>query len=273
LTHPAPVLAGLRLVSPPTYWRCEPGWSWHARPLRDYLLWCVLDGIGQLTLGSQRRDLGPGTCVVFAPGDEPVALHDPRRRLLVFGMHFEVATAAGGHPAPAEVVPPGRWCDVRDQVLLSALARRCDTGYRRGDPLGERQSRLCLEQILCLLWEDSIHPAPGPVDVALDEITQAIRQDPSRRWSVAELADRAALSRAQFTRRFTGHTGLSPVRYLIQARIERARQLLAETNMSVTTVAMTLGYTDIAYFSRQYKRHTGHPPRHTRSRPDADRGA
>jgi AraC-like DNA-binding protein len=30
--------------------------------------------------------------------------------------------------------------------------------------------------------------------------------------------------------------------------------------MSVTQVAQTLGYPDIAYFSRQYKRHTGHPP-------------
>jgi transcriptional regulator GlxA family with amidase domain len=36
--------------------------------------------------------------------------------------------------------------------------------------------------------------------------------------------------------------------------------LLTETNMSVTQVAATLGYTDIAYFSRQYRRHTGHSP-------------
>ncbi len=35
--------------------------------------------------------------------------------------------------------------------------------------------------------------------------------------------------------------------------------------MSVAQVAITLGYTDIAHFSRQYKRHTGHPPRHPHS--------
>lgn len=242
----------LRLTTPPTYWRCEPSWSWHARPLPDYLLWCVFDGIGEATVNGQRLDLAPGVCVAFAPGDEPVAQHDPRRRLLVFGMHFEVATA--------DVVPPDRWCQTRDRVLVSALARRCDTSYRRGDPLGMRQSELCLEQLLCVLWEDSLYPAPRPVDAALEEITRALRQDPGRRWTVAELAQRTALSRAQFTRRFIAHAGMSPMRYLIQARIERARQLLTETNMSVTQVAATLGYPDVAYFSRQYKRHTGRSP-------------
>jgi len=40
----------------------------------------------------------------------------------------------------------------------------------------------------------------------------------------------------------------------------RAHELLTETRMSVTQVAAALGYADVAYFSRQYKRHTGRPP-------------
>lgn len=253
LAHPL----RLRLVGPPTYWHCEPGWSWRSLPLPDHLLWCVLDGVGQLTVNGHGFELGAGNCAVFAPGDEPVAQHDPRRRLLVFGMFFSVDKT---------VALPDRCCFVRDQALLNALARRCDAGYRRGDRLGARQSLLCLEQIILLLWEDWTYPPPGPVDAALDEITHAIRQDPSRRWAVAALADRAGLSRAQFTRRFTAHTGLSPARYLIQARINRARQLLTETSMSVSQVAATLGYTDIAYFSRQFTRYTGHSPSHARGR-------
>jgi len=77
---------------------------------------------------------------------------------------------------------------------------------------------------------------------------------------VPELAVRAALSRAQFTRRFTARFGLSPARYVARARTDRAHQLLTETSMSVTQVATTLGYTDLGYFSRQYKSHHGHPP-------------
>jgi AraC family transcriptional regulator of arabinose operon len=258
LTHPdlGPSSA-LRLRTPPTYWRCERTWSWNPRPLTDHLLWCVLDGVGTLELDSRRCDLEPGVSVVFTPGDTPVARHDPSRRLLVFGVHFL---------ADGPVSPPGRWALVRDLGLLESLARRSDIAHRRGDPFGRRQTVLCLTQILFLIWEDAAHPPAGPVDAALDDISSAIRQDPSRRWTVTELAARASLSRAQFTRRFTAHTGMPPGRYLVHARITRATELLVETTMSVTQVAAALGYSDVAYFSRQYKWITGRTPGNRESR-------
>ena len=245
-------MARLTFNSPPTYWRCEPGWFWHSRPLGDHLLWCVLDGVGEMTFAGRVGQLGPGSCAVFQPGDAPVARHDPHRRLLVFGMHFDT-------DAPGDLPPPGP-VRVQDLTLLDALARRCDRSHRRGGEMGARHSRLCLEHLLFLLREEATADALGPVEAQLDTITEAMRQDPGRRWAVAELARRAALSRAQFTRRFTAYTGLTPGRYLTRVRLVRAGELLTETNMSVTQIAAALGYVDVAYFSRQYKRHTGRPP-------------
>jgi AraC-like DNA-binding protein len=245
LTHHAP--PAVTLASAPTYWRCEPTWSWDARPLADHLLWCVLDGVGNVVLGDRSRDLRAGTCVVFAPGDAPVASHDPRRRLLIFGIHLE-----GRGP----LAPPDQWQQVRDPALIGILARRCDAGYRRGDSLGLKVAQLCVEHLLCLIWE-SADAAPGHADPTLEELARTIAADPSRRWTVAELARRAALSRAQFVRRFTAYTGVPPGRYLIQARMARAHELLAETDMSVTRIAATLEYSDVAYFSRQFRSWTG----------------
>jgi AraC family transcriptional regulator, arabinose operon regulatory protein len=247
----------IALHSAPTYWRCEPGWSWQSKPLPDHLLWCVLDGVGRLELDGRSADLEPGVCAVFRPGDAPVAEHDPHRRLLVFGLHF--AATDQDH------LPPGRWCAVRDQPLLAALARRCDDGYRRGDALGPRQVRASLDLILLMLYDDAVRPAPAGVDAALEDIVREIRRDPIRRWTVPGLAAEVGLSRAQLTRRFTAHTGLPPARFVAQTRILRARELLAETNLTVTQVATVLGYTDLAHFSRQFKHHTGHPPRTTQS--------
>jgi AraC family transcriptional regulator, arabinose operon regulatory protein len=249
LTHP------VRVVTPPTFWRCEPSWAWHARPLPDHLLWYVVDGVGELVLGTRTWTLSAGASIVFRPGDQPTGTHNPRRRLLVFGMHFDVRGDT--------LLPPPGCGQVRDQTLVTALAHRCHTSYRRGDRLGARQTRLCLEQILCVLAEDATTPVPGRVDTALEATTRAIQEDPSHPWTVSELARRAALSRAQFTRRFSAYTGLPPARYVVQARIERARQLLAETDATVTNIAITLGYKDIAHFSRQFKQYTGRSPRNT----------
>lgn len=249
LDWPAPPL---RPVSPPTYWRCEPVWSWDSVPLKEFLLWCVLAGDGALWLDGLRYRLEPGVCFVFAPGQAPRARHDPRRRLTVFGLHFRVPAAAG------RVVPPGNGTVVADRALLTALAARCEAAHRQTGPYHERQVLLCLEQLLCLLWTPAT-PAAS-TDPVLDGIATLIRRDPARRWSVAELARRANLSPAQFTRRFRAHTGRSPARYLIEARTARARDLLTRTTMTVTQVARTLGYPDPAYFSRQYRQVTGDPP-------------
>jgi AraC-like DNA-binding protein len=253
----------LQLLSPPTFWRCEPSWSWVSQPLPNYLLWCVLDGIGRLELANRVTELGPGTCAVFSPGDAPTANHDPRRRLLVFGMHFIPGEK------PANVVPEERWGEVRDRVLLGALARRSDSAYRRGDRLGERQAELCLEQLLYLIWEAAHGPQASVTDTAIEEVAQVIRQDPGRDWSVKEMAATAALSRAQFTRRFVAQNGMAPAQYLIKARIDRAHQLLTETGMTVTQVAAALGYADVPYFSRQYKQRTGRSPSDARPRSTA----
>ncbi|MBP2349944.1 AraC-like DNA-binding protein [Kribbella aluminosa] len=241
----------LEKMSAPTFWRCEPSWSWTSRPLADHLLWCVLDGRGELELAGRRQELHPGVCAVFQPGDEPRATHDPHRRLLVFGMHFETASTAAPDP---------RWGEVLDREFLGVLARTSDASYRRGDPLGRHQAELCLEQLVALIWDAVHHPGRTVTDSAVDEIARQLRQDPSHDWTVSEMAGRAALSRAQFTRRFIKQFGMSPAQYLIQARIDRAHQLLTESGMTVTATAAALGYTDVPYFSRQYKQRTGRSP-------------
>lgn len=238
-------------MAAPTFWRCEPSWSWTSRPLADHLLWCVLDGRGELELDGRQQELHPGVCAVFQPGDAPRATHDPHRRLLVFGMHFETASTTAPEP---------RWGEVMDREFLGVLARTSDASYRRGDTLGRHQAELCLEQLVALV-RDAVHrPGRTAVDTAVDQIARQLRQDPGRDWTVAEMAGRAALSRAQFTRRFIKQFGMSPAQYLIQARIDRAHQLLTESGMTVTATAAALGYTDVPYFSRQYKQRTGRPP-------------
>lgn len=248
LLHPL----ALTRLSAPTFWRCEPNWSWESLRLSDHLLWCVLDGRGHLELDGASQELSPGVCAVFQPGDAPRATHDPRRRLLVFGMHFET-TQYG-------VVPQPRWGEVIDRELLNALARTSDSAYRRGDALGRRQAELCLEQLIGLIWDAVHNPTRPNTDTAVDEVARQLRQDPGRDWTVGEMAHRAALSRAQFTRRFVKQFGMSPAQYLIQARVDRAHQLLTESGMTVTQTATALGYTDVPYFSRQYKQRTGRTP-------------
>jgi AraC-like DNA-binding protein len=250
----------VRLNTRPTYWHCEPGWEWRARPLADHLLWYVMDGIGLVCIDGRAWDLRAGSSFVFQPGAQPHATQDAVRRLVVFGMHFDLLDANGQSSGETGARLPASGHIVREGAFFSMLAQHCDISFRRGDALGAIQARLYLQAMLLHLLDESLRPAPSAIDLALDEIVRSIQHNPGRHWSVDELAQRAHLSRAQFGRRFRTATGMAPARFMIQARLDRARQLMQETDMTLGQIAIALGYADVAFFSRQYRRYAGSPP-------------
>jgi AraC-like DNA-binding protein len=75
------------------------------------------------------------------------------------------------------------------------------------------------------------------------------------------LADVAGLSRCHFARAFKQSVGTSPHAYLMQRRLERAEQLLAETDFSLCRVALDSGFADQSHFSSCFRRHFGMSPR------------
>lgn len=81
----------------------------------------------------------------------------------------------------------------------------------------------------------------------LDNITSEV--------SLEELASIANLSCSQYKQKFKKQMGISPRRFINQQKIEHAKILLQE-GMSVTDIAMLLGFTTSSYFSTVFKKHT-----------------
>jgi AraC-like DNA-binding protein len=92
--------------------------------------------------------------------------------------------------------------------------------------------------------------------VALDDI----HSDPARPWTVAELAARAALSRATFARRFGTLVGRTPMAYLTWWRLTTAAQLLRATDAPLGVVAKRVGYGSEYAFANAFKRQYGVAP-------------
>jgi transcriptional regulator GlxA family with amidase domain len=87
-----------------------------------------------------------------------------------------------------------------------------------------------------------------------------IRESPGRVPAIAALARQAGYSVDHFSRVFLKITRARPQDYIINARIERARQLLSESNLTVGMIAEALGFRDIFFFSRQFRQKTGQTP-------------
>jgi AraC-like DNA-binding protein len=77
--------------------------------------------------------------------------------------------------------------------------------------------------------------------------------------TVADVAEAVALSPTYFGIIFAEHIGCTPIEFLIDLRLKRAKEYLAYTDMSVMDVCVALGYNP-SYFSRLFKRHAGCTP-------------
>jgi PAS domain S-box-containing protein len=96
--------------------------------------------------------------------------------------------------------------------------------------------------------------AAGDSVSTFSKVVEYIHRHYDQRLTSESLAEMAGLSASQYERRFRRAFGCSTRQYLIRVRVEKAAQLLAETELSVSHVALACGFYDHAHFSRAFGR-------------------
>jgi len=79
-------------------------------------------------------------------------------------------------------------------------------------------------------------------------------------FSIAKLAELTDKSEVMLRRMFSAVVGISPKRYMIHLRLEKAKILLTSSNLPVSKVSRDVGFEDQYYFSRLFKEEVGLPP-------------
>ncbi|WUL61832.1 helix-turn-helix domain-containing protein [Streptomyces sp. NBC_00344] len=85
-------------------------------------------------------------------------------------------------------------------------------------------------------------PVPAPEQSSTGRARSWALEHLGDRLTLAALAERASMSTRSFSRRFCEEVGLTPVQWLTQRRVDRARQLLEETDLPVDRVAADAGF-------------------------------
>ena len=244
--------------------RCEPGWhlgpEW-ARRLRDYDLWFVWAGRGRMETSDGEVALAPGTCFWMRPGRRYEATQEPAARLGVSFVHFELLTARGKPLPLSAFTPPVERIAARQFAFVDTALRRVIEARREtgGEPVATRLFAAVLADLLR-------EPDPGEAGLerhhreTVQRATARIRERPGASPDVAALARAAGYSADHFSRVFAKITGRRPQAFVIEAKLERARQLLAESGLTVGEIATALGYREIFFFSRQFRQHIGCSP-------------
>lgn len=87
-----------------------------------------------------------------------------------------------------------------------------------------------------------------------------IRDSLESSLTIQMVAEQMGVSYSNFRKLFKEHTGLSPATYQQDLRIQRAKELLSSTNMSIKEIAYRLNFESPDYFSAKFKQKTGRKP-------------
>jgi AraC family transcriptional activator of pobA len=111
----------------------------------------------------------------------------------------------------------------------------------------------------------SIGDAQANDSVLVQRFKTLIEQNFASHWTVSQYAKALSISPTHLSRLTRAANGISALR-MIEARLMReARRNLAYTNLSISSIAYTLGFSDPAYFSRVFTRDAGISPKAFRS--------
>jgi AraC family transcriptional regulator len=105
-----------------------------------------------------------------------------------------------------------------------------------------------------------VRPCGGLAPGSFRRVIDYIEADLSRAFTIEELAKVAGVSSRHFIRAFRESAGQTPLRYVYDLRLERAKEFLLDSRRTATEIALDCGFSHAQHFSTAFKKATGLTP-------------
>jgi len=201
-----------------------------------------------------------GESEVFAPGE--VAYIPPRtafqRRVIEpldfhqFAFHPDKDSRFCLSLRPGVLgIPLGHvhsWLETADRIALSPQSNELSLHILE---------RLIIDNYLVSTSEKTVQSA---VSGELEEVLEYIHENLSQKLDLAKIAERAGLSYTGLIFKFRRELEMTPTEYILMHRIKLAKRLLLETDIPISAISETCGYSSAYYFSNAFLKSTGMRP-------------
>ncbi len=206
-----------------------------------------------------------GICHWSRPGWSYACRQAPEQPLGITAIHFDLVDADGRVVPPDEVDLPPEVLMVRQPHLVEevtshvALLAMESRAGAAPSPSALAAAETLLRGLLAMLAAD-LQPgatSEGGARTMWPEVSRYLHDNLQAPPTLTALAARWGYTRSHFSRLFAAHFGLPPHRYLLNARLALAKELLRDTELPVAQVAELAGFADPAQFARRFRQATG----------------
>ena len=243
---------------------CLPEYEVERASFPYFSLEFVSGGRGTLELAGETFTLTPGTAYTYGPDVAHRIMSDSEHPLEKYFVDF---TGKGVsrllhslHFLPGSVV----------QVSLQANAQRAiDELVQHGARNSEASFRLCdslLQYILLLISSTAVAPAASlsPAYASYVRCRDYMQENYLELHCLKDAAQAVSLDKTYLCHLFQRFDSQTPHEYLTRLKMNKAAELLEDTELLIKQVASTVGYADAFHFSRVFKRVLGVSPKHFR---------
>lgn len=159
-------------------------------------------------------------------------------------------------------------CLIKGDKIIYELFDRISHEAEGGEPCADMMIKACTYEIIAYLirqyarapLSDEQLRREGIMRGRISEVCKFISSNYMKDISTRELASLCYLTESHFCRFFKGAMGKTAVQYINGFRIERAGVLLRESALPVSEIAEAVGFSDLNYFSRTFKKIKGKTP-------------
>lgn len=231
---------------------------WKKRPNGrvDYQIIYVYRGKGEFLVQGKRRFYDAGTVILYRPGEEQFYSYHCEDGPEVYWIHFtghQVEELLRRYGIKTGYVGESTYLKHMFQEIIMELQLK-KMGY---------ETMVVCEFCKMLTWigrmEQQKQREVGE-EIRLDQLVIYLNQNYQREWNVNDMAEYCGFSISYFGHIFKKVMRVSPMQYLTELRMVKAKDLLMEEGMTIAEVADLVGYRDPLYFSRVFKKMVGISP-------------
>ena len=257
-----PFLESCRVsVSEARLTHCWPGWG-ESDYVPDYnKFYFILSGEGELTVDGVSCRPRPGDLFLMPAGVRQSYRTVSEDRFTKYWCHF---TADCGGVRLFDAVQTPLCVHVSEPEKLKGLFEQLISAKESPSPLAPLEQKARMMDILLLFLREAgsggLSCSGGLPAEQLRLIADYIEAHLSEEITLEDLAALVHFHPNYFISFFRRYFGVPPLRYVSNARLERAKVLLKTTNDSIASVAEQTGFHGLYHFSKRFKAYTGYSP-------------